>query len=523
MVCRKGEACSRDRERASPLLYSNYNIGSELVAGEPGDAVKALLQVGIGGDVVAHLAIVELLVGHHVKVAGAGQAKDDGLFLAGLLALEGLVDGGADGVAALGGGQDALDAGKLLGGFKHSGLLHAAGFHQAVVVELAQDAAHAVVAQTACMVGTGDEAGAQGVHLGQRADHASVAEVVDELAAGEAGAAGGFHGNDTVVGFAPELLAHKGADQAAQVAAAARAADDDIGLDTDFIQRGLGLQTDDALVEQHLIQHAAQHIAVTGSAGGDLHSLADGAAQAAGGVRVLGQDLAAHVGGHAGAGGHRGTVGAHDLAAEGLLLIADLDHVHLAVQPEITAGHGKGSAPLACARLGGHALQALLFGVVGLSDGAVQLVTAAGVVALELVVDPGRGAQSFFQPVGTAQGARAVHPVVFPDLIGDGNIGGGVVQLLLYQLVAEHAIQLLGGHGLQGVGVQQRSGFVLHIGPHIVPCSGQLCFVEVDLVRDVCFGFHGLPVLSGHFALAAGQEIKNAPVPKHIRALGQER
>lgn len=108
MVRRKGEACSRDRERASPLLYSNYSIGSELVAGEPGDAVKALLQVGIGGDVVAHLAIVELLIGHHVKVAGAGQAKDDGLFLAGLLALEGLVDGGADGVAALGGGQDAL-------------------------------------------------------------------------------------------------------------------------------------------------------------------------------------------------------------------------------------------------------------------------------------------------------------------------------------------------------------------------------------------------------------------------------
>ena len=94
MVRKKGEVCSRDRARAFPLLYSNYSIGSDLVAGEPGDAVKAPLQVGIGGDVVAHLAIVELLVGHHVKVAGAGQAKDDGLFLAGLLALEGLVDGG---------------------------------------------------------------------------------------------------------------------------------------------------------------------------------------------------------------------------------------------------------------------------------------------------------------------------------------------------------------------------------------------------------------------------------------------
>ena len=57
---------------------------------------------------VCHGAVVVLCVGHHVEVAGAGEAEDDGLFLAGLLALEGLVDGSADGVAALGGGQDAL-------------------------------------------------------------------------------------------------------------------------------------------------------------------------------------------------------------------------------------------------------------------------------------------------------------------------------------------------------------------------------------------------------------------------------
>ena len=79
-----------------------------LVAGEAGDGGEAPLQVLVGGDDVAHLAIVVLAVGHHVEVAGAGQAKDDGLFLAGLLALEGFVDGGADGVAALWGGQDAL-------------------------------------------------------------------------------------------------------------------------------------------------------------------------------------------------------------------------------------------------------------------------------------------------------------------------------------------------------------------------------------------------------------------------------
>ena len=73
-----------------------------------GQLGEAGLQFCVSGDIVGHLAVVELLIGHHVEVAGAGQAKDDGLFLAGLPALEGLVDGGADGVAALGGGQDAL-------------------------------------------------------------------------------------------------------------------------------------------------------------------------------------------------------------------------------------------------------------------------------------------------------------------------------------------------------------------------------------------------------------------------------
>ena len=143
-----------------------YMYESNLVAGELRDAVKAFLQVGVGGNGIGHLAVMEFLIGHHVKVAGARQTEDDGLFLADLLALKRFVDGHPDGVAALRGGEDTLNAGELLSGLKHAGLLHAAGLHQAVVVELAQDAAHAVVAQAACVVGAGDEAGAQSVHLG---------------------------------------------------------------------------------------------------------------------------------------------------------------------------------------------------------------------------------------------------------------------------------------------------------------------------------------------------------------------
>ena len=68
--------------------------GALVLTGHLGQRGEAGFQFRVGGDVVRHLAVVELFVGHHVEVAGARQAEDNGLCLAGLLALEGLVDGG---------------------------------------------------------------------------------------------------------------------------------------------------------------------------------------------------------------------------------------------------------------------------------------------------------------------------------------------------------------------------------------------------------------------------------------------
>lgn len=45
---------------------------------ERGDALRKL---GVGGDVVGHLAVVERLIGGHVKVAGAGIEQRRGLIL----------------------------------------------------------------------------------------------------------------------------------------------------------------------------------------------------------------------------------------------------------------------------------------------------------------------------------------------------------------------------------------------------------------------------------------------------------
>ena len=393
-------------------------------------------------------------------------------------------------MAALRRGQDALTAGEQLRRLEHGGLLHAARLQIAVVVQLADDAAHTVVAQAAGVVGGGDEAVAQRVHLGHGTDLAGVAEVVAEHAPGQAGAGGRLHGDDAVIRLAPEHLPHKGRDEAAQIGAAAGAADDGIGLDVVLLQRRHGLQTDNGLVQQHLIEDAAQHIAVPLPAGGGLHRLADGAAQRAGGIGEFRQNFSSHLGGVGGGRGHVGAVGTHDLPAEGLLLIGALDHEHTAIQSQISAGHAQGRTPLPGARLGGHAPQPLPLGIIRLRDGGVQLVAAGGVVALELIVDVGGGVQLLLQTVGANQRGRTVHLVEIPYLPGDGDIRGGIVQLLLHQLAAEHMAQLLRRHGLERAGVQQGRGLVGHIRTHVVPVPRQLVLAKVDLVGDRGRIFH---------------------------------
>ena len=173
------------------------------------------------------------------------------------------------------------------------------------------------------------------------------------------------------------------------------------------------------------------------------------------------------------------------------MLIGALDHEHTAVQPQIGAGHAQRRTPLTGARLGGNAPQPLLLGVIRLCDGGVQLMAAGGVVALKLIVDVGRGVQLLLQTVGAHQRGRTVHLVEIPYLLRDRDIRGGIVQLLLHQLIAEHMAQLLRRHRPERAGMQQGRGLVGHIRTHVVPVPRQLVLSEVDLVGDSGRVFHG--------------------------------
>ena len=493
--------CGRERTASGPVLR------------DIGQGIESALQVGVGGDGVAHPAREVALVGGHVKVTGAGQAKEDGLGLAGLLAFQGFVHGPADGVRRLRGGQDRLVLGKKDCRLEHLGLFIGHRLQIAVMVQLGEDGAHAVVAQAAGVVGRGDEPAAQGVHPGQRGDAAGVAEVVGIPPAGQGRAGGRLHRHKTGVTAALQPVGHEGGNQAAQIGAAAGAAHHHVGIFVQLFHGQLALQPDDGLVQHHLIQHAAQHIPLGPAAGeGGFHRLRDGAAQAAGGVRVFGQDLPPHLGGVGRGRRHLGVEHAHHRLAEGLLLVGALDHIHIAGQPKVGAGLRKGGAPLAGPGLGGDAGQALLLGVIGLGHGGIQLVGAGSVVALKFVVDPGRGAQGLFQLIGADQRRGAVHLVDLLDGLGDVHIGRRAVQLLAGQFLAENGGQVVHCEGLEGGRVQQRVRLLRHGRPQVEPLLGHLIFGEVQAVGDLGHA-HFLALL---YNLLAGEGIEKSPRPKFL-------
>src|SRR3989442_769307 len=84
--------------------------------------------------------------------------------LALLLALERLVDGAADGVRRLRRGQDALGARELDGRLERRDLGDGPRLDDALVVELADQRRHAVVAEAAGVHGCGHEGVAERVH-----------------------------------------------------------------------------------------------------------------------------------------------------------------------------------------------------------------------------------------------------------------------------------------------------------------------------------------------------------------------
>ena len=176
--------------------------------------------------------------------------------------------------------------------------------------------------------------------------------------------------------------------------------------------------------------------------------------------------------------------GLHDGATEGLLLVGALHHEDVQVDTIVVGRLGKRGAPLAGTRLGRDLVETLLLGVVGLRERRVELVRAGGVVALELVVDLRRRVEVALEVVRAAQRGGAVHLVHLLHALGDVEVRGLIVELLVHELVAEHRgdVVMLGD---LAVGQAHGLGRLGHVRTQVVPLRWNLVLTQVEPVGNL--------------------------------------
>ncbi len=230
-----------------------------------------------------------------------------------------------------------------------------------------------------------------------------------------------------------------------------------------------------------------------------LDRLRDGDAEAARGVRLLGEDRAPRVRLFRGARDDARTVGLHQPAPVGLLVVRDLDHVDVDLEPEDGAGERERRSPLARAGLRREARHAFLLVVEGLCDRGVRLVRAGGRDALVLVVDAGRGIERLLQAAGAVERCRPPLAIDRPHLLGDRDEAIRR-DLLQDDLHREERREVVRPDRLPGSRVENGRRRLGEVGRDVVPGLRKPALVEdvLDLV-----GHHALLSLAGRLGFRA--------------------
>ena len=169
-------------------------------------------------------------------------------------------------------------------------------------------------------------------------------------------------------------MAHKWHGYTAKVTATAKASNNHIRVITCQIHLFLSLQTNDRLVNHHMVQHTAKGIFCVRILNSLLHSLRYGHTKATSCARELLLHLTSYLSLIARRCKHCGTVCVHNGAAERLLLKTNLNHKHSKVKTKVLTSHTHGTTPLTCASLCGNVFCTLNLIKVRLRNGRVQFV-----------------------------------------------------------------------------------------------------------------------------------------------------
>ena len=132
-----------------------------------------------------------------------------------------------------------------------------------------------MIAQPARMNSRRNKRTAQGVHLHQWGQMARIAEVIGKSALGHAGTGRRLHGHNARVALALDLAPHIRHRQTGKVRSAARAGDNHVRIVVGQGHLFDRFQANHRLVQQHMIQHAAQRVLGVRILRSDFHGLGD--------------------------------------------------------------------------------------------------------------------------------------------------------------------------------------------------------------------------------------------------------
>src|SRR5690554_5969251 len=320
---------------------------------------------------VAHLVVGKvasqvLVVRAHVHEPVSRKVEEDGTLLSFFLGLQCLTNSHGNRVGRLRRRDDTLGAGEKYPRLERFQLFHAHRFNQFVFQELAHDAARAVVAKPPGVNVGRCKLVSQRVHRYQGGVTGLVAKVVLELPAGKFGARRGFGCHEPAVFLPGYIMAQERERDAREIGASPEASDYHVGVVVRHFHLLFCLQPDDGLVQRHVIEHAAQGVLALGRLHGQLDRLGDGGTQAPLVIRIVGNNLAPRLRGHAGRGDHLCSPRLHQRAAIGFLLVTDFYHVDCQLQSESLRGKRQRGTPLTGPGLGSDVGDSLYLVVISL-------------------------------------------------------------------------------------------------------------------------------------------------------------
>src|SRR2546426_7922551 len=247
-------------------------------------------------------------------------------------------------------------------------------------------------------------------------------------------------GRDEADPLAVERVREEREGEASEVRSAAEARRHQVRILTDLLELTLGLEADDRLMEEDMVQDGAEAIDRLLITARVLESLRHRDAQGSGMVRILLEERAPRCCLRTRRSVNRRAVHPHELPALGLPVVDRTDPEDRRWQPGEARRLRQRGAPLARAGLRREAFVPFLFRVPGLGESRVHLVAARRTVEFRLVVEACGSAESLLQTAGADQRPRSARlSIQVLDL--RGNVDPPLCGVLLPQALADEQLR----------------------------------------------------------------------------------